>query len=170
MESKKELLEQVTLDCRPKKDFLFFWKNYLKKAWSLYLIGLAFTILFVIFYFRGNSSALYLSIFYPIFVVVTILALGTYRYVKYVRLKNKKISSVLLEVYTDCIKLMNTVDGRKITNEIPYDRMEKIYFKESTKEIVFQVQKTSLFSIEKSDVKPETFEFLSSLFSDKKNN
>lgn len=168
VESKKELLEQVTLDCKEKKAFLFFWKNYFKKIWSLYLIGGAFTIVFVILYFRGNPSALYFSIAYPILVLVLVVVMGIWKYIKYLKRKQKNDSSILVEVYTDCIKLTNSVEGRKITNEIPYDRMEKIFFKESTKEIVFQVQKTSFFSIEESDVKPETLAFLKTLFSKKK--
>ncbi|MDE6414748.1 MAG: hypothetical protein K2K48_04985 [Anaeroplasmataceae bacterium] len=166
------LIEEVNLDNKidKRKNSIAFWINYLKKSWSIYIIVVGFTIFFVVLYFISSGLAFpfYASIFYPILMLIYFLAEGTYKNIKYVKALEKNLKTLLISIYTTRIVFKNNVNGMNYVQEYPYESLNRIYYKANKEEIRFEAKKKDYFSLEKSDIKEETFEFLSTLFSQEK--
>lgn len=161
------LIEQINLDANYKKEKLSvqFWMNFLKKSWPIYVIMVVFTIIFVVFrVISGNVYQFYAAIFYPIILLIVLVAEGVYKNVKYLNTLDKELKTIQVDIYTTHLTLTNTIKGINHISELPYEIMEKIFYVEANEEIVFEVRKKNYFSISKKDIKEKTFVFLTSLF------
>ncbi|MDE5546133.1 MAG: hypothetical protein K2I88_01580 [Anaeroplasmataceae bacterium] len=168
MESENVLLEEISLESIHEKRNLSIqlWIKYLKKSWPVYIIIVGFTILFVVLYLiSGNIFQLYASIFYPIIVLMFLIGEGIYKNLRYLKNIEKDLKTIQLSIYTTHLVLTNHVNGINHRSELPFDIMEKIFYVAEKEEIVFEVRKKNYLTISKKDIKEETFEFLTTLFS-----
>ncbi|MDE6241873.1 MAG: hypothetical protein K2M08_05605 [Anaeroplasmataceae bacterium] len=168
METEKVLLEEISLESNyeQRKLSIQFWLKYLKKSWPVYIIIISFTILFVVLHLiSGNVFQLYASIFYPIAVLMFCIGEGIYKNFKYLKNIEENLKSIQLSIYTTHLVLNNPINGINHSSELPFDIMEKIFYVAEKEEIVFEVRKKKYFTISKKDIKEETFEFLTTLFS-----
>ncbi|MDE5856234.1 MAG: hypothetical protein K2H06_04210 [Anaeroplasmataceae bacterium] len=169
MEQENVLIEQINLETNYKKIKLSiqFWMNFLKKSWPFYVIMIVFTSVFVTLHvISGNVFQFYASIFYPIIMLVVLVAEGVYRNVRYLQTLEKELKMIQVDIYTTHLTLTNTIKGINHISELPYDIMENIFYVEAREEIVFEVRKKNYFSIPKKDIKEETFNFLTTLLSE----
>lgn len=164
MERESSLIEKTNPKIKyTKENTIFFWKTYCKRFWSFYLVTGLITVAFVIWYILyPDRYLLFYSILYPILMAIFFFLGGIYRNIRYKKRFCNEMKDANIEIHSTFLSIQIHQKGSDYISRFSYDTMNKIEYKESTKQIIFRIDSNHILSFGKDDIQQETFDFLTS--------